>query len=169
MKKSAIIFLSSLILLILVGTSLTFADENGKGNEKKNENGAQVTFQGDTRTVENKNKIMIKIKIDDKDNNGKNEHEDDDEDDNDDDDDNTSLSPTPTPDATITPTVTPIETPTVTPTITPTETPTVTPTGTQQQVSINAKIKGTFESVDQFMTFLENLINTIKSALTPTG
>lgn len=175
MKKSAIIFLTSLILLLLVGRA-TFADERGKGNEKKNENGAQVTFQEDTKIVENKNKIMIKIKIDDKDNNGKDEHEDEDEDEDDNDDDDVTASPTPSPQVSITPTATPTETPTVTPTvtptenptITPTETPTVTPTGTQQQVFINAKIKGKFD-VDQIVTFLENLINTIKGVLTSTN
>ena len=58
MKKASIIILSSLILFLLVSKSLTFADENGKGNEKKNENGAQVTFQEDTKTVENKKRAM---------------------------------------------------------------------------------------------------------------
>ena len=164
MKKSAIIFLTSLIVLLLVGKA-TFADEHGKGNEQKNENGAQVTFQGDTRTVENKNKIMIKIKIDDKDNNGKNEHEDDDEDDENDDDDNSTISPTPSPEISVTPTETPTVTPTITPTENPTITPTVAPTGTQQQVSIDAKIRGTFSSVDEFMKFIENILNSLKSAL----
>ncbi len=164
MKKSAIIFLTSLIVLLLVGKT-SFADENGRGNEEKNENGAQVTTQGEFKIVENNNRIMIRIKVgDDKDDHGKSDDDNDDHKnehgrdvDKDDDDDDSVISPSPTPDTTITPTAT------------PTGTPTVTPTGTQQQVSIDAKIKGTFASVDQFMTFLENLINTIKNALTPTG
>ncbi len=77
MKKAAVIFATTLIVILLIGKS-TFADEHGKGNEKKNENGAQVTFQGDTKTVENKNKIMIKIKIQNHD------RDDDDEDENED-------------------------------------------------------------------------------------
>ena len=171
MKKSAIIFATTLIVLLLVGKA-TFADENGRGNEKKNENGAQVTTEGEFKIVENKNKIMIKIKIDNKDNNGKSDEDNDDHknehgrdvDEDDDDDDNVAVSPSPTPETTITPTVTPTENPT----ITPTETPTVTPTGIQQQVFINAKIKGIFDT-DQIVKFFEDLINTIKSALTPTG
>ncbi|MEK7186335.1 MAG: hypothetical protein AAB675_03145 [Patescibacteria group bacterium] len=181
MKKSAIIFLTSLIVLILAGTSLTFADENGRGNEKKNENGAQVTTEGEFKIVENNNRIIIKIKAEnDKDDHGKDDEDHDDHDDNknehgrdhdedDDDEDDTAVSPTPTPVTTITPSVTPTETPTVTPSITPTEnptiTPTVAPTGTQQQVSIDAKIRGTFSSVDEFMKFIENILNSLKSAL----
>lgn len=182
MKKSAIIFLTSLIVLLLVGKA-TFADENGRGNEEKNENGAQVTTEGEFKIVENNNRIIIKIKTEnensdhgksDEDNDDhKNEHgrdvDDEDENDDDDDDDNSTISPTPSPEISVTPTETPTVTPTITPTENPTITPTVAPTGTQQQVSIDAKIKGTFASVDQFMTFLENLINTIKSALTPTS
>lgn len=160
MKKSAIIFLTSLVVLLLVGKA-TFADEHGKGNEEKNENGAQVTTQGEFKIVENNNRIMIKIKAEnDKDNHGKSDEDNDDHKnengrDVDDDDDNVTVSPTPTPETTITPTVT------------PTETPTATPTGTQR-IFINAKIKRTF-AIDQIVTFFENLINTIKSALTSTG
>lgn len=178
MKKSPIIFITTLAILLLISSGFALADDHGKGNEKKNENGAQVTFEGDTKTVENKNFIKINIKASENINNGKEDEDNDDHKnengkDVDDDDDDAVVSPTPT--TSVTPTITPTETPTVTPsvtptetpTITPTETPTVTPTGTQQQVFINAKIKGTF-AVDQIVTFFENLIDSIKSAFQTT-
>lgn len=150
MKKASIIILSSLILFFLVSRSLTFADENGKGNEKKNENGAQVTTQGEFKIVENKNKIIIKIKTQ--------SH---DEDDDDDDEIKISPTPTPTPDLSITPTITPEVTPTTTPSGEPTVSPTPTP---QTQFSLNAKIKGTF-TLDQLAAIFEEIINAIKNAL----
>lgn len=167
MKKASIIILSSLILFFLVSRSLTFADENGKGNEKKNENGAQVTTQGEFKIVENKNKIIIKIKT-------QNHEEDDDEDDEDDEDDDDNvinLSPTPTAVVSTTPTptpnlsVTPTISPEVTPTTTPSGEPTVSPTPTAQtQVNLNAKIKGTF-TLDQLAAIFEGILNAIKNAL----
>jgi len=173
MKKASIIILSSLILFLLVSKSLTCADENGKGNEKKNENGAQVTFQEDTKTVENKNKIIIKIKSNnDKDNHGKSDEDNDDHKnengkdvDEEDDGDNVTVSPTSTPEITITPTITPEVSPTTTPSGEPTITPSGTPIPTPlSQFNLNTKIKGNF-TLDKLAAIFEGILNAIKNAL----
>lgn len=165
MKKSPIVFATAFVVLVLISSGFALADEHGKGNEMKNENGAQVTFEGNTKTVENKNSIKINIKEDEKENNGKNDEDNDDHKnghgkDVDDDDDN--VTPSPTPNITITPTITPTENPTITPTETPTITPEVTPAQAQGKVSVNAKIRGTF-TIEEFKAIIEDFVNSIKN------
>lgn len=65
----------------------------------------------------------------------------------------------------VSPTPTSVSTPTVTPTTNPSAEPTTTPTPTSTsgaQIFANAKIKGQF-TVGQFITFFENLLNSLKS------
>jgi len=162
MKKTAVTIFFFFLLFLLVSRSLIFADEKGKGNERKNENGALVTTEGEFRIVKNKNNmIIIKIKSDnDKKNHDDKKNQDNDdhknEDDRDLDDDDIKLSPTPTG----IPAVSPTPSLSITPTVTPSETPIPTPT----QFVLNAKIKGAF-TLDQLAAIFERILSIIKNAL----